>query len=417
MPTNILLPDTGSNSPVDVLEIHVKKGDVITDGQAIITVESDKATIEVPAPAGIVGEILVKIGDKIKAGDLILSLSQNQSEEKNPKQPQKEVNNEPPAPPVHAEPQKQSAAQEPVALIENDILAGPGVRRLARLLGADLSQISGTGERGRVTADDVRNFVKQLLTQGAAPSTGFALPTMPVIDFAQYGLIETVALSRIKQRTAQNLSRNWLLAPHVTQFDEADITDLELFRKKEAAPLAQKGLKLTLLAFIMKAVVRALQNFPQFNTSLDSSGQNLIYKKYFHIGIAVDTDEGLVVPVIRDVDQKTLIDLAKELTEISAKAREKKLTPQEMQGSSFTISSLGGIGGTAFTPIINLPNVAILGVSKASIKPQYDGEKFQPRLILPLSLSYDHRVIDGAEAAKFSTALSQYLSDIRKVLL
>jgi pyruvate dehydrogenase E2 component (dihydrolipoamide acetyltransferase) len=436
MATEIHLPDTGSTNPVDIIELHVKVGDEISEGQTLMTLESDKATIDVPSPAaGKIENLSVKVGQKVKTGDVILSLVGGKQKAEQPAaKPAEPSSQAAPAKSAEAPTQKTPAPQmqqisevkpivsstEEVASSSSaDILAGPAVRRLARLLGVDLSKVEATGERNRISKDDVKTYVKNLLTSGAttASSGGFSLPSMPVIDFAQFGPIESSPLSRIKKLTSQNLSRNWLLAPHVTQFDEADITDLEAFRKKESARFEKQGIKLTPLVFIMKAVVSALKEFPQFNASIDHTGDNLILKNHYHIGIAVDTPDGLVVPVIRNVDQKSLTELAKELAEVSTKAREKKLSAQDMQGSSFTISSLGGIGGKFFTPIINLPNVAILGVSKSSIKPVYDGNQFQPRLILPLSLSYDHRVIDGAEGARFCVKLAQLLGDIRNLLL
>ena len=438
MTEKFFLPDTGSNSPVEVIEIHVRPDQIINEGESLLTLESDKASIDVPAPKkSIVNEILVKVGDKIKTGDAIFVLTPAENETLGATKKEEIETQTPPSAIENTSAEKLnknssdsnfsdtsktvsekiSAPTEstPLTNNENTIFAGPGIRRLARLLGVDLNKIQGTGSRGRITAEDIQNFVKQIL-QSPAETSGF-LPRMPEIDFSLFGEIEKKELTRIKRITAQNLSRNWLLAPHVTQFDEADITALEKFRKEEGLILKNSGIKLTLLAFVMKAVVKNLKQFPQFNASLDPTGHYLIYKKYYHLGIAVNTDEGLIVPVIRDVDQKTIVELAQELTEISQQARDKKLASSALQGSSFTISSLGGIGGTAFTPIINLPNVAILGLSKSQIKPIYDGNNFQPRLMLPLSLSYDHRVIDGAEAAEFIVSLKHYLENISRLLL
>lgn len=295
--------------------------------------------------------------------------------------------------------------------------ASPAIRRFARELGVDIGQVKGSGEKGRVTKDDVQLFVKAALAQprGAAGGNGLQVLDMPIFDFAKFGTIESRPLSRIQKISGANLHRNWVTIPHVTQFDEADITDMEAFRKQLGAEYAKQNIKITPLAFMLKAVVAALQKFPKFNTSLD--GENLIYKQYFHIGVAVDTPDGLMVPVLRDVDKKGIVQLAQELAEISAKARDKKITANDMQGGCFTISSLGGIGGTAFTPIINAPEVAILGVSKSSMKPVYQDGQFVPRLMLPLSVSYDHRVIDGAAAARFTAYLAQVLSDIRRLAL
>ena len=297
--------------------------------------------------------------------------------------------------------------------------ASPSIRRFARELGVNLPQIKGSGEKGRVTKEDVQNFVKAALAQprGASGTGGLQVAEMPVVDFAKFGAIESKPLSRIKKLSGAYLHRNWVSIPHITQFDEADITDMEAFRKQIGTEYAAQGIKITPLVFLLKAVVEALRQFPDFNASLDAGGENLILKKYFHIGVAVDTPDGLVVPVLRDVNQKGLVQLAKELAEISGRAREKKISAAEMQGGCFTISSLGGIGGTAFTPIINAPEVAILGVSRSSMKPLWKDGKFEPRLLLPLSLSYDHRVIDGAAGARFITYLSQVLSDVRRLAL
>jgi pyruvate dehydrogenase E2 component (dihydrolipoamide acetyltransferase) len=294
--------------------------------------------------------------------------------------------------------------------------ASPSVRRFARELGINLTLVGGSGPKSRILKEDVQAYVKGELSRPRA-GTGFTLPEMPQVDFAKFGAIETVPLSRIKKLAGANLHRNWVSIPHVTQHDEADITDLEAFRKSNSAETEKQGFKLTMLSFLIKACVTALKAHPEFNASLDKSGENLVLKKYFHIGVAVDTPEGLVVPVIRDVDRKGVFDLARELAQVSQRARDKKLSPTEMQGGCFSISSLGGIGGTAFTPIINAPEVAILGVSKAQLKPVYKDGKLVPRLLLPLALSYDHRVIDGAAAARFTTYLCSVLSDIRRLLL
>jgi pyruvate dehydrogenase E2 component (dihydrolipoamide acetyltransferase) len=298
--------------------------------------------------------------------------------------------------------------------------ASPAIRRFARELGVDLTQVKGSGDKGRVTKDDLQNFVKQSLAQPRAASSGGSLPGLlpwPEVDFAKYGAVESKPLSRIKKISGANLHRNWVMIPHVTQFEEADISEMEAFRKQLGAEYAKQNIKITPLAFLLKAAAATLKHFPDFNASLDASGENLIVKKYIHIGVAVDTPDGLMVPVLRDVDQKGIVQLAKELGEISAKARDKKLTAADMQGGCFTISSLGGIGGTAFTPIINAPEVAILGVSRSSMKPVYQDGEFVPRLMLPLSLSYDHRVIDGAAGARFTTYLAHVLSDMRRLAL
>jgi pyruvate dehydrogenase E2 component (dihydrolipoamide acetyltransferase) len=310
-----------------------------------------------------------------------------------------------------------SAPPPPLTVLKPKAHASPSIRRLARELGVDLAVVKGTGRHGRVVEQDVKSYVKENVGKAVQAGGGFVLPELPFVDYARFGLIESQPLSRIKRVTATNLHRSWLRVVHVTQHDEADITDLESFRKSESAEAKKRNVKLTMLPFIMKAVVATLKAFPTFNASLDPSGENLILKRYFHIGVAVDTPEGLVVPVIRDVDRKGVYDLAGELSLVSEKARARKLMPGDMQGGSFTISSLGGIGGTLFTPIVNAPEVAILGVSRASMKPVWDGSAFAPRLMLPLSLSYDHRVNDGADAARFTTYLRQLLSDIKRLLL
>lgn len=418
----ITVPDLGGASDVVVIEILVKVGDIIKMDQSLVTLESDKATMDVPSTdAGTVKEIKVKVGDKVAQGSPLILVESSAAETtatapaaqaqptKIPEPIQKPI--QPAAVPTVTAEIKETYNETPHA--------GPAVRQLARELGIDLTRIVGTGPKNRILKIDVTSYVKARLAQ----NNGAGIPSAPVVDFAKFGPIETKALSRIKKLSGKNLHRNWLLVPHVTQFGEADITDLEAFRQSQK----HTGVKLTPLAFIMKAVVASLKEFPQFNASLDASGENLIIKQYYHIGVAVDTPEGLVVPVIRDVDKKDLTELAKELSVVSEKARNKQLSPQEMQGGSFSISSLGGIGGTAFTPIVNVPEVAILGVSKSSYKPIYqtmvaaENEEqtlhFVPRLMLPLSLSYDHRVIDGADGARFMVHLSAMLSDIRNLLL
>lgn len=411
----VTVPDLGNVANAEIIEIAVKPGDVIKSEDTLITLESDKASMDIPAPfAGTIKELKVKVGDKVSSGSLILTL--NTEEAGTEKQTTKV-----------SEPAKQEAPQAAVATIveksgerfeeedEGDVHAGPGVRRLAREFGIDLSRIQASGPKGRILKEDLQAFVKSAMAGGSqVTSPGAGLPIAPVVDFSQFGETENKKLSRIKKLTAINLHRNWLLVPHVTQFEEADITELEAFRKSQQTVAEKQGIKLTPLVFVMKAVVTALKAFPAFNASLAPNNEDLILKKYFHIGVAVDTPEGLVVPVIRDVDKKGLFDLARELGEISVKARNKALTANDMQGGSFTISSLGGIGGTAFTPIVNLPEVAILGVSKAAMKPVYQDGQFIPRLILPLSLSYDHRVIDGAEGARFAVYLANCLTDIRR---
>jgi len=427
----VLVPDIGDYKDVPVIEVLVKVGDTVKAEQSLLTLETDKATMDVPAPFdGVVKEIKVKVGDKISEGSVILLLEvSGETGEHAPSQAL------PPSPPfakggtvtvpsVFTAP---VAATTPVPHFEKGGLGGisshaskahasPSIRRFARELGVDLARVKGSGEKNRVTKSDVQGYVKAALSQGGTGG-GLQVLAMPVVDYTKFGAIETRPLSRIQKISGANLHRNWVTIPHITQHDEADITDMEIFRKQLGEEHSPQGIKITPLAFMLKAVAEALQQFPNFNASLDASGENLILKKYFHIGVAVDTPDGLMVPVLRDVNQKGLVQLAKELGEISAKARAKKLPATEMQGGCFTISSLGGIGGTAFTPIINAPEVAILGVSRASMKPVYKDGEFVPRLMLPLSLSYDHRVIDGAAAVRFTTYLGQVLSDVRRLAL
>lgn len=412
----ILVPDIGDYKGVNVIEVMVKPGDSINVDDTLLTLETDKAAMDVPSPyAGIVKELHVEIGDKVSKDTPILVLET--ADTTDTAQPAADKPTAPSAPPSPAPvtappataPQRSEAAPSP----SGQSHASPAIRRFARELGVDIARVSGSGEKGRVTKEDVQSFVKSALASGTGG--GLQVADMPAFDFAKYGVIETVPLSRIQKLSGANLHRNWVSVPHVTQFDEADITDMDEFRKQLSAEYAAQNIKITPLAFMLKAAVTALQQFPKFNASLD--GENLVLKHYFHIGVAVDTPDGLVVPVLRDVDKKGVVQLAKELAEISAKAREKKITAADMQGGCFTISSLGGIGGTAFTPIINAPEVAILGVSRAAMKPVYQEGEFVPRLMLPLSVSYDHRVIDGALAARFTTYLAQVLSDIRRLAL
>lgn len=426
---NITTPDVGGTE-VTVIEVLVKPGDKVEVDTPIVTLESDKATMEVPSTdAGVVKELKIKVGDKISAGDVILTLdAANGAKEEKAEAPKPtEKAAEKVAEPVKAAAEKIEKVEkkaEPQVLegtvqSSGDIHAGPGVRRLAREFGVDLTTVSGTGPKQRIMKEDVQSYVKGQLAQvkSGGGNMPMAFPPVPAVDFSKFGPVENLALSRIKKISGKNLQRNWMMIPHVTQFADADITTLEDFRQSQKAEMDKQKIKLTPLVFIMKAVVAALKTFPNFNASLDATGENLIMKKYFHVGVAVDTPDGLVVPVIRDVDKKGLMDLAKELAQVSEKARNKQLTPADMQGGCFSISSLGGIGGTAFTPIINFPEVAILGVSKSSYKPVYEDGAFVPRLMLPLSLSYDHRVIDGAEGARFIVYLSNMLSDIRNLLL
>ena len=411
----ITVPDLGSEDKSEVIEIHVSEGDAINVDDSLITLESEKATMEIPASdAGIVKKLLVSIGDKIGNGDAILEIEGGSAETAEPKQeeskPEKSETEKP------AETKKPAATEAPAPVsIPGNIYTSPVVRRLAHEFGVDLTQVKATGPKGRILKSDIQEFVKARLAGGGGGGSG--LPTMPEVDHSKFGEVEAVELNKIKRLTGKNLHRNWVVIPHVTQFDEADITELENFRQENKKQAEKQGFKLTPLVFIMKAAVSALKACPTFNASLSSDGTQLFMKRYFHIGVAVDTPNGLVVPVIRDVDRTGAFELAQELGEISKKARDGKLMPVDMQGSCFTISSLGGIGGTAFTPIVNSPDVAILGVSKSDHKPKYLHGEWIPRLMLPLALSYDHRVIDGAEAARFITHISQYLADMRKLVL
>jgi pyruvate dehydrogenase E2 component (dihydrolipoamide acetyltransferase) len=408
---DIFVPDLGQDAKVAIIEISVKVGDLLAADTTILTLESDKASMDLPMPvAGSIVEILVKKGDKVATGDKIGVIEVTADGIKNIPAPQSAIAVK------DAVPERVNVTRSNVDAIA---YAGPGARKFARELGVEINNITGTGRKQRIVKDDVKVHVQALLAgkRPASNSLGLDLPTMPKVDFSKYGAIETLELSKIKKLSGSYLHRNWLNIPHVTQFDVADITELEDFRQSQKVIAEKYGVKMTPIVFIMKAVIAALQQFPSFNASLDTQKEQLIIKKYYHVGIAVDTLNGLVVPVIRNVEQKGLLDLAKELAEISLKARENKLSSNDLQGGCFTISSLGGIGGTNFTPIINAPEVAILGVSKASIQPVYLGGTFVPRLILPLALSYDHRVIDGAEAAKFTRFLTAKLNDIRELLL
>ncbi|GAA0354163.1 pyruvate dehydrogenase complex dihydrolipoyllysine-residue acetyltransferase [Bowmanella denitrificans] len=428
----VVVPDIGDASDVDVIEVLVAVGDKVEAEAGLITLETDKATMDVPAPfAGTIKELKIKTGDKVSQGSLIALIETTGSTSAPSAAPKPQTAEAPAAsaapasasrpPPV---PHHPSAGEiKPSGKVH----ASPAVRRLAREFGVDLSQVSGSGPKSRILKEDVQSYVKYELSRpkasaGSAVSSGaggLQVIAPPKVDFSKFGEVEEVALTRIQKLSGPNLHRNWVTIPHVTQFEEADITELEAFRK-EQNQLAEKkklGVKITPLVFIMKAVADALKAYPVFNSSLSESGESLIMKKYIHIGIAVDTPNGLVVPVVRDVNKKGIMELSEELMEISAKAREGKLKAADMQGSCFTISSLGGVGGTAFTPIVNAPDVAILGVSKSDIKPKWNGKEFEPRLMLPLSLSYDHRVIDGVLAARFAVHLSSVMGDIRQMLL
>ena len=468
------VPDIGDYSEVPVIEVLVAVGDTVAKDQGLLTLESDKATLEVPAPfAGVVKELKVKLGDTLSEGSVVAMIEVADSGDAKPASAPAPAA-PPPAPkqevttsetgakvePVAASAQPDKLAQRDIAQAASPVLdrtpgidpeaappqsppvefnansvlpqkvphASPSVRLFARELGVDLARVPGSERAGRISKEDVQKYVKSALAGGAAVVGGASAPTAsagnglnllpwPKVDFAKFGEIEVKPLSRIKKISGANLARNWAMIPHVTQHDHADITDLEELRVTLNKENEKAGIKLTMLVFIMKAVVAGLKKYPDFNASLDASGDNLTLKKYFHVGFAADTPNGLVVPVIRDVDKKGLAELAKEMGELAAKARDGKLGPAEMSGGCFSISSLGGIGGVAFTPIVNAPEVAILGVSKSSIQPVWDGKAFQPRLQLPLSLSYDHRVIDGASAARFTAYLAQLLGDMRRVLM
>jgi pyruvate dehydrogenase E2 component (dihydrolipoyllysine-residue acetyltransferase) len=437
----VVVPDIGDFKDVPVIEVLVKAGDSVRAEDSLVTLESDKATMEVPAPfGGVVKEMKVKVGDKVSEGALILTI------EALDRTPQPAANkpvtapaasaNTAPAPsgpttqpqaqtaPVAAFPPAPAAVSITLAVVDEagfaHTHASPGVRRFARELGADLTKVKGSGPKGRILKEDVQGYIKITLARPAAAAPvggGLSVLPLPAIDFTKFGPTELKPLSRIKKISGANLHRNWVTIPHVTQNDEADITELETFRKQMSDEVQKEGVRVTLLAFLIKAAVAALKRYPQFNASLSPDGENLVLKQYFNIGVAIDTPNGLVVPVIRDSDKKGVLQLAKELGEVSAKAREGKLLPADMQGGCFSISSLGGIGGLNFTPIINAPEVAILGVSRAVTKPVWKDGQFAPRLMLPLSLSYDHRVIDGAEGARFITYLNGVLSDVRRLVL
>ena len=432
----VKVPDIGDFKNIPVIEVFVKPGDTVKAEDSLMTLESDKATMDVPSPAsGVVKQIMVKTGDKVSKGTLVLTLEPIQAQAQ--------------APAAGASPTAATAAPAPASVVAAAVVstptpalsaplpvtpanvpsgpahASPSVRQFARELGVDLSRLTGSGPKNRILREDVQAFVKVELAKArndargevSSGGLGFNIAPMPQIDFSKFGTIETKPLSRIRKLSGGFLHRNWVSIPHVTQHDEADITELESFRKSQAAEARQKGIKFTLMGFLLKASVVALKQFPEFNASLSPDGESLVLKHYFHIGIAVDTPHGLVVPVLRDIDKKGLLELAQELGAVSERMRTGKIAPADVQGGCFSISSLGGLGGSMFTPIINAPEVAILGVGKATMKPVWDGKAFQPRLMLPLSLSYDHRVIDGAQGARFVSFLSQTLADIRRLVL
>ena len=432
MPIEIKVPDIGDFKDIPVIEVLVNEGDAVNTDDPLISLESDKATMEVPAPSsGVVDKVLIKVGDKVSEGTPILTLKTGAG---GMEQPPSLVEQQEPSPsksplPSTIAPALTASALGPVssgpgskALDFSGVHASPSVRRLARELSVDLAQLKGTGEKSRITRDDVRNFLKGPLA-GPAPSAasalsgGMGIPEIPAQDFAKFGPIETKPLARIKKLSGQYLHRAWLNIPHVTHQDEADVTEIDEYRKELDTAAKDKGFRVTLLAFLVKASVSALRAFPEFNSSLSPEKDALILKKYYNIGVAVDTPDGLVVPVIKDADRKGIHEISQDMGTISKKARDGKLGAADMQGATFTISSLGGIGGTAFTPIVNAPEVAILGVVRSKMAPAWNGAEFKPRLILPLSLSYDHRVIDGALAARFARHLCTSLEDVRRLIL
>jgi pyruvate dehydrogenase E2 component (dihydrolipoamide acetyltransferase) len=420
----ILVPDVGSSDGIDVIEVCVAVGDVVSEGDSLVVLESDKASMEVPSPySGTITKIVMKVGDSAKLGAEIAEIEREVAAAVSEVKPAVEA----PAPakaaaaPAPATPAA-APATKPAATVTShaDVYAGPAVRKLAREFGLELEQLTGTGPRGRILKEDVQQYVKDLAkgnVKGAATGGGSALPAIPDVDFSQFGEIDAQPLTKLHKLTAANMHRSWVNLPHVTQFDDVDISELEDFRAGLKREAEQRGVKLTPLPFLLKAAAVALQAHPKFNASLSADGENMVYKKYIHIGIAVDTPAGLVVPVIRDVDKKSLWDLAAESAELANKAKNRKLKPAEMQGGCFTISSLGSIGGTGFTPIINAPEVAIMGVSKLAIKPHWNGTEFVPRKMLPVSLSYDHRAINGVDAGQFFTFMGMALADIRRLLL
>lgn len=441
----IKVPDIGDFESVEVIDILVKPGDSVQPEDPLITLESDKATMDIPSPeAGTVVKVLVNSGDQVSEGTPILELEASGEDAGSPPAEAKTEQTEetqtpaaepakpeesPPAATADPEPEQQpgprpapatpSSAQT-ITTRSSNAHASPSVRKFARELGVDLGLVRGSGRKGRILKEDVKAFTKAVMTGERVfekQSGTLSFPEIPPVDFSKFGPVESKPLSRLKRIGAQNLHRSWINIPHVTQFDEADITNLEEFRKSKKPEAEIDGVKLTLLSFLIKAVVAVLKEYPDFNASLSTDSEMLVMKKYFHIGFAVNTDAGLMVPVVKDADQKGLFDLARELAELAQKARDKKLSPEEMQGGCFTISSLGHIGGTGFTPIINAPEVAILGVARATLQPRYLEQELEPRLILPYSLSYDHRVIDGVAGAEFTQYLGKVLSDIRQILL
>lgn len=422
---DILVPDIGGSDAVDVIEICVSVGDLVAEGDSLIVLETDKASMEIPAPdAGKILSLAIKEGDKISMGDVICVIESTGAAVAVAAPEQKTTPEVAPAPEAKQPAVTTSGSPVTAAGAEvvntSDVYAGPSVRKLARQLGVDLGKLNASGPRERLTKDDVRAYAKNIITasqSGQSVSGGSGIPAIPAVDFAKFGEVEMLKMSKVKKITALNMSRNWLNVPHVTQWDDADITDLEVFRKGLKAEAEKRGSRLTPLPFLMKAVASALAAEPSFNVSLHHDGEHIVQKHYIHIGVAVDTPNGLMVPVLRDVDKKGLWELTDEINAIVKKAREGKLMPRDMQGGCFTISSLGALGGNGFTPIVNAPEVAILGVSKAQMKPLWNGSEFIPRNMLPLTLSYDHRALNGADAGRFFTYLVGVLSDVRRLLL
>jgi pyruvate dehydrogenase E2 component (dihydrolipoamide acetyltransferase) len=442
----IRLPDIGDFESVDVIELLVKAGDRVAAEQSLLVLESDKATMEIPSPfAGVVAKLLVGVGDKVSEGSPIAIVEVEaaaanavveddgaRSEAKPSEDPEarSRTGNQPPA--AASESESEADSGSPASPTDSDLApyasegiaptahAGPSVRRLAHELGVDLALVPPSGPKQRILAEDVQGYVKALIAQrgsASVPIAGVRVAGPVEVDFSKWGPTETTPLNRVRRISAANLHRSWVTVPHVTQFDDADVTDLEEFRQQHRAEAEARGTKLTFLPFLVVAIAKALREFPHFNASLDHTGENLVVKRYYHVGVAVDTEHGLVVPVVRDADRKTLFEIAAELQELSERARARRLRPEQLQGGTFSISSLGGIGGTKFTPIVNHPEVAILGVSKMEWKPVFQDGAFVPRRLLPLSLSYDHRVIDGADAARFTTRLAALLADLRRILL
>jgi pyruvate dehydrogenase E2 component (dihydrolipoamide acetyltransferase) len=416
----VRVPDIGTDEAVEIIEISAAVGDTVAEGDSLIVLESDKASMELPAPfAGEILSFAVREGDQVRVGDLVATVrGQTATAASEPESAAVAQ----PAPAAIPAPSPGPVAAPAPAVQEirggGEIYAGPAVRKLARELGVDLTALNGSGPKGRIVKDDVQEYVKRALTKGGTgPATSAGIPPVPEVDFAAFGEIDSQPMTKVDRVTAANMHRSWLNVPHVTQFDEADITELEAFRAELKAEAERRGTRLTPLPFILKACARALQDNPKVNRSISADGENFIYKKYVHIGMAVDTPAGLVVPVIRDVDKKSLWELAAETAELAGKAKDRKLKPAEMQGGCFSISSLGNIGGTGFTPIVNAPEVAILGVSKLAVRPVWNGEDFEPRKLLPLTLSYDHRAVNGADGGRFMTQLCSLLADIRRLLL